>query len=249
MQKSVRLFLRDQKLSAGRELFIKDDDLHYIKNVMRLCVNDDILIFNGMDGLWRSKILEISKKFARLSTQSKEQEQPASLKEKLILAFSPLKNTNTKLVIQKATELGVDSFVIISMKRSISNAPSMNKLELIVKEASEQCERLSVPDINFIAGIDNFIEFFESLNNCNILFCNEHETSKKLNDAVKRKLQQCQKSQYHNIILIGPEGGFSNAEREALLLSKSVISVRLNEFILRAETAAIAAVAIYKSVA
>ena len=205
---------------------------HYIKNVLRLKVGDKISLFNSLSGEWNASILSQSKnsiefKVEKLSRPQKEE-------NNLWLAFSPIKKNPQEIMLQKTTELGIQKFLPILCERSVVREINNERSDKIVTEASEQSNRISVPEIFKIQSLQVFLKNFPK--NGNLIFCDINCK----NDYLKNTLSK----EDPNCILVGPEGDFSENERQLILNHKKTISISLANNILRSETAAVAATTI-----
>ena len=191
-----------------------------------MCIRDR---FNK-EGEWEAKILGISKSIVEFKT-TKQLRQKENTKE-LWLAFSPIKSNYQNFMIQKATELGVTKFLPIIFDRTVVRKINKERLEKIVIEASEQSNRLNVPKIEKAQNLKNFL----NANSMDLIFTDLNSDNKKIDKSNLTDKPIC--------IIIGPEGDFSEAEREEILSFKGVQSLKINENILRSETAVISAISI-----
>ena len=225
---NIRLFFSNS-LSSNLTDKLDKSQSHYLTKVMRVKEKEVFSLFNN-EGEWEAKILGISKSIVEFKT-TKQLRQKENIKE-LWLAFSPIKSNYQNFMIQKATELGVTKFLPIIFDRTIVRKINKKRLEKIVIEASEQSNRIYVPSIKSPQNLDSFLKkeimnlIFTDLNSDNI----KVDKSKLTNKPV--------------CIIIGPEGDFSEAERDKILSFKGVQSVKINENILRSETAVISAISI-----
>ena len=225
---NIRLFFSNI-LSVNLTDKLDKSQSHYLTKVMRLKENEVFSLFNK-EGEWEAKILGISKNIVEFKTL-KQLRQNENTKE-LWLAFSPIKSNYQNFMIQKATELGITKFLPIIFDRTVVKKINIERLKKIVIEASEQSNRINVPLIESPQTLDSFLKndtmdlIFTDLNSDNI----KVDKSKITNKPV--------------CIIIGPEGDFSEAERYKILSFKSVQSVKINENILRSETAVISAISI-----
>ena len=225
---NIRLFFSN---SLSVNLIDKLDKFqsHYLIKVMRLKENDFFSLFNK-EGEWEAIIIEISKSIVKFKT-TKQLRQKENIKE-LWLAFSPVKSNYQNFMIQKATELGVTKFLPIIFDRTIVRKFNNERLEKIVIEASEQSNRINVPLIESAQNLDNFLK----TNSMDLIFTDLNSSNKKIDKSKITDKPLC--------IIIGPEGDFSESEREKILSFKGVQSVKINENILRSETAAISTISI-----
>ena len=196
---------------------------------MRVKENEVFSLFNK-EGEWEAKILGISKSIVEFKT-TKQLRQKENTKE-LWLAFSPIKSNYQNFMIQKATELGVTKFLPIIFDRTVVRKINKERLEKIVIEASEQSNRINVPSIESPQTLDIFLK----KNSMDLIFTDLNSDNIKVDKSKLTDKPVC--------IIIGPEGDFSEAERDKILSFKDVQSVKINENILRSETAVISAISI-----
>ena len=232
MKKSkTRLFIEKQ-ISQNLMIYIKEKQHHFLKNVLRVNLNDEINVFDGITGEWRSQVISISKDKTALKIEKKIRE--FETQPDIWLIFAPIKLFRLNIIIQKAVELGVSKFV--PCKTEFSNFDKLNykNLELNAIEAAQQCERLDVPKIEKIINLETIIK--ELPDDRALVFCDESDTNlPSIYDELRLNLNNYSKWS----VIIGPEGGFSNAERELLKKQKNLIRVTLGSRILRSDTAAI----------
>ena len=232
MKKSkTRLFIEKQ-ISQNLMIYIKEKQHHFLKNVLRVKLNDVINVFDGITGEWRSKVISISKDKTALKIEKKIRE--FETQPDIWLIFAPIKLFRLNIIIQKAVELGVSKFV--PCKTEFSNFDKLNytNLELNAIEAAQQCERIDIPKIEKIINLDAIIK--ELPNDRAIVFCDESDTNlPSIYDEVRLNLNNYSKWS----VIIGPEGGFSNEERDLIKKQKNVLRVTLGSRILRSDTAAI----------
>ncbi|WP_323762119.1 16S rRNA (uracil(1498)-N(3))-methyltransferase [Maricaulis sp.] len=248
MSTDPRLFI-DAPLSAGAAIPLAREDAHYLINVMRRGEGDAVRVFNGRDGEWTAQIAHASRKGAGLTVG--EQTRPQQSVPDLWLLFAPIRRTKTELIIEKATELGVAVMAPVVTERTQSDRIKVERLQAIIKEAAEQTERLDRPELRdsekLGALLDNWPE------DRALIFCDESGDETDAAWGGARGRGQPMASALASVgdrpaaILIGPEGGFSPAERDRLRRLDCVIPVTLGPRILRAETAAIAALTIWQS--
>ena len=202
---------------------------HYLTKVMRIKENEVFSLFNK-NGEWEAKILGISKSIVEFKT-IKQLRQKENTKE-LWLAFSPIKSNYQNFMIQKATELGVTKFLPIIFERTIVRKINKERLEKIVIEASEQSNRINVPIIEESQKLNNFLK----TNSIDLIFTDLNSNNNKIDKSKLTDRPVC--------IIIGPEGDFSETEREKILGFKGVQPIKINENILRSETAVISTISI-----
>ena len=224
---NIRLFFLNS-LSVNMNGKLDKSQSHYLTKVMRINENEVFSLFNN-NGEWVAKILRISKSIVEFKVIKKIR-QKEKIKE-LWLAFSPIKSNYQNFMIQKATELGVTKFIPIIFERTIVRKINKERFEKIVIEASEQSNRINVPLIEPTQNLDNLLK-----NSMDLIFTDLNSTNTKLDKSKFTNKPVC--------IIIGPEGDFSEAEREKILSFRGVQPFKINENILRSETAVISAISI-----
>ena len=225
---NIRLFFSNL-LSANLTDKLDKSQSHYLTKVMRVKEKDVFSLFNK-DGEWQAKILGITKGIVIFET-TKQLRQKENTKD-LWLAFSPIKSNYQNFMIQKATELGVTKFLPIIFDRTVVREINKERLEKIVIEASEQSNRINVPLIESAQKLDNFLK----MSSMDLIFTDLNSDNKKIDRSKLTDKPIC--------IIIGPEGDFSETEREKILSFKGVQAVKINENILRSETAVISTISI-----
>ena len=228
---NIRLFF-PENLSLNLTAKLEKSQSHYVNKVMRVKVNETFSLFNESVE-WEAKIKEISNGIVGFII-TKQLRQKENSKE-IWLAFSPIKSNYFNFMIQKATELGVTKFIPVITDRTIVRKINYERVENITIEASEQSNRLLVPKVEKIQNLKSFLE--KNNNKINIIFGDINTKNQKLDPKI-------QKEDKPICIIIGPEGDFTEAEREQILNFKDVQSLKINDNILRTETAAISALSI-----
>ena len=223
----IRLFY-PKKLSIDLESFLDKSQSHYIYKVMRIEEGQKFSLFNET-GEWEAEVSNILKKIVsfKVTKQIRQKEN----EKKIWLAFSPVKSNYFNFMIQKSTELGVTNFFPIITDRTIVRTINTERLNKIIIESSEQSNRINIPSLEKIQSLDNFLNNNNSLN---LIFGDLNTGNKSLKIDIKKTI----------CILIGPEGDFSERERSNILKYKGVQCIKLNDNILRTETAAIAALSV-----
>ena len=225
---NIRLFFSNS-LSANLTDKLDKSQSHYLTKVMRVKKNEVFSLFNK-EGEWEAKILGISKNIVEFKI-TKQLRRKENIKE-LWLAFSPIKSNYQNFMIQKATELGVTKFLPIIFDRTVVRKINKERLEKIVIEASEQSNRINIPSIESPQKLDSFLK----KNTMDLIFTDLNSDNIKVDKSKLKDKPVC--------IIIGPEGDFSESERDEILSFKGVQSVKINENILRSETAVISAISI-----
>jgi 16S rRNA (uracil1498-N3)-methyltransferase len=224
---NIRLFFKES-LSINLTGRLNKSQSHYVNKVMRIKVNEVFALFNS-SGEWEAKILDISKSIVEFNI-TKQLRQKENTKE-LWLAFSPIKSNYFNFMIQKATELGVTKFLPIIFDRTVVRKINKERIEKVIIEAAEQSNRINVPSIEKPQNLKFFLN-----NKINLIFTDLNSKNKKLNLEKLTENPTC--------IITGPEGDFSEAEREQILSFKGVQPIKINKNILRSETAVISAISI-----
>ena len=196
---------------------------------MRIKENEVFSLFNS-EGEWEAKILGISKNTIefKIIKQLRQKE----IAKELWLAFSPIKSNYQNFMLHNATELGVTKFLPIIFDRTVVRKINKDRLEKIVIEASEQSNRINIPMIESAQDLNDFL----NKNSMDLIFADLNSNIKKVDKSKLTDKPVC--------IIIGPEGDFSETEREKILSFKDVQSIKINENILRSETAVISAISI-----
>ena len=225
---NIRLFFSDT-LSVNMIDKLDKNQSHYLSKVMRVKENEVFSLFNK-EGEWEAKILGISKNTVefKIIKQLRQKE----ITRELWLAFSPIKSNYQNFMLQKATELGVTKFLPIIFDRTVVRKINKDRLEKIVIEASEQSNRINVPNIEDAQDLDSFLK----KNSMDLIFTDLNSNINKIDKSKFTDKPVC--------IIIGPEGDFSETEREKILSFKGVQPIKINENILRSETAVISAISI-----
>ena len=239
MPKSLIRIHTSSKLALGSSLEITDNQHNYLINVMRQKINSEIIVFNNTDGEFKAQINQINKKSLTLLI-SNILRKPIASKHHLTLAFAPIKGDYNNLIIQKATELGINRIIPILTSRTIVRDLKYAKLKSITIEAAEQSNRIDVPEIAKCINLNQLCQLkFDQ-----VIFCYEQEKKQNIMDLSKKIA-----SSHTIMIIVGPEGGFIEQEYKIIKNQISNISiVTLNNNILRTETAVIAAVSIIKAI-
>ncbi|MGN6149245.1 MAG: 16S rRNA (uracil(1498)-N(3))-methyltransferase [Rhizomicrobium sp.] len=229
----VRLFVT-AALANGVRVVPDDAQAHYLLHVMRAKAGDYLSLFNGRDGEWLARIADVSKRSCVLECEKRTRTQKGT--SDVWLCFAPIKKTPADYVVQKATELGVRALQPVFTRRTIVTRVNEERMAANAIEAAEQSERLTVPDIREAVTLDKLLKHWPGERR--ILFCDEGGDARPIAEAV-RDLKESAFA-----ILTGPEGGFDPAERELIRGHAFVTPVTLGPRILRADTAALASLAV-----
>ena len=237
MSKKNRIRLFSYEILYENASYVPSDaQIHYLKNVMRLTSGDEVFLFDGQNGEFRSVVADISKKSLTLQVQKKVYDFEKS--PDIWLVFAPLKKENTDIVLQKAVELGVSKIMPVQTEYATKIQVKRERAELQITEAAEQSRRQDVPELLKTVSFDEMIKQWPE--NRKLIYLNE--TGKGMVfSAVASELKE------PVALLVGPEGGFSKKELEILEKLPYTLSVTLGKRILRAETAAIAALSCWQA--
>ena len=225
---NIRLFF-SKTLSTNMSGKLDKSQSHYVNKVMRVKENEVFSLFNS-SGEWEAKILSISKNIVEFNI-TKQLRQKETTKE-LWLAFSPIKSNYFNFMIQKATELGVTKFLPIIFDRTIVRKINKERLEKVIIEATEQSNRINVPSIEEPQPLNSFLKNYKM----DLIFTDLNTSNTKIDLDRLTSKPTC--------VIIGPEGDFSEDERVKILSFKGVQPIKINENILRSETAVISAISI-----
>ena len=228
---NVRLFF-SESLSLNLSSKLNKSQSHYLAKVMRVKAGESFSLFN-QSGEWEAKINEILKGIVEFTVLKKLREKDNE--KNIWLAFAPIKSNFFNFMIQKATELGVTKFVPIITDRTIVRKINYERIEKIIIEASEQSNRIKVPKVEKTQNLNLFLK--NNNNKINIIFGDLNTENQNLDPKIKKENKPI-------CIIIGPEGDFTESEREQILNFKDVQSLKINNNILRTETAAISAISI-----
>ena len=233
----IRLFV-EHALGAGQPVPLTHDQAHYLFGVMRLGVGAALLVFNGRDGEWRADVAEAGKRAGILicSVQTK----PLQMPPDLWLLFAPIKKARTDFIVEKAVEMGVARIMPVQTQHTHADRIRQDKLQAHAMEAAEQCGATVVPQVAELAGLDRVLAGWDAARR--ILWCDEDLAARSfaLTGGIAGRCQPW-------AILIGPEGGFSLREQERLRGMACVVPVSLGPRILRADTAAVAALTLWQA--
>lgn len=236
--KMQRIFLPDD-LSAGKDVETGRDHAHYLANVLRMREGGELLVFNGRDGEWLARITGLSKKLARLSLR--EQARPQTPQPDLLYCFAPIKQGRLDYLVQKAVEMGAGVLQPVMTQHTQVPKLGVERLRSNVIEAAEQCGILFVPAVREPVKLERLVADWDEERR--LVYCDEDAPGNNplpaLSALAGEKLG----------LLVGPEGGFSQAERAMLRPLPYIVPIPLGPRILRADTAAVAALAVIQAAA
>lgn len=230
MNTKIRLYFSD-KIQSDLVAHLKQEQSHYLKGVMRLKAGDTFSVFNDQ-GEWNASIQRYEKQTVKIKILEKKRDKKKE--QNIWLAFTPIKQNSLNFLVQKGTELGVQKFIPILSERTIVKNINVERIKKIIIESAEQSNRISIPEIIKLETLNNFISNFPK-KGC-LVFCDINCDKSNLKNILS------QKELGPICILIGPEGDFSENERNLIISLNQTYSISLAKNILRAETAAVAAV-------
>ncbi|MEL7131330.1 MAG: 16S rRNA (uracil(1498)-N(3))-methyltransferase [Pseudomonadota bacterium] len=230
---NIRLYV-EQPLGQGQSVPLSREQAHYLFGVMRLSVGAGVLLFNGTDGEWRANVAEAGKRGGSLVCVA--QTRPTRMPPDLWLLFAPIKKARTDFIVEKAAEMGVRHIFPVQTEFTNAGRVQRDRLQAHAVEAAEQCGGTYVP---VVAGMQRLDRMLAELGDRNLMFCDEAlagaDGRSELPDIVGPWA-----------ILIGPEGGFSDKERARLHKMETAYAAQLGPRILRADTAAVAALTVWQ---
>ena len=232
MKAKIRLYV-DHPLGAGQTVTLSREQAHYLFGVMRLSVGAPVLLFNGAAGEWRAEVREAGKRAGVLEcvAQSAPQLDPPDL----WLCFAPIKKARTDFIVEKAAEMGARRIVPVLTEFTNSERVRVDRLQAHAVEAAEQCGGTFVPDVAEPLKLTSMLDTWPE--DRSLMFCNE---------ALVGEDRRLGGAPGPWAVVIGPEGGFSESERERLAALPQAHPVALGPRILRADTAAVAALTLWQ---
>jgi 16S rRNA (uracil1498-N3)-methyltransferase len=231
-----RIFVSDD-LGEGRAVEPSRDQTHYLLGVLRMAPGSELLIFNGRDGEWLARLEPRSKKTAGLHLVEQTRKQPP--RPDLVYCFAPLKQGRLDYLVQKAVEMGAGLLQPVATQHTQVTKPGIDRLRANTIEAAEQCGILAVPEVAETVKLDRLLADWDGQRR--LIFCDEDAATNNplpaLSAIAERRIG----------LLVGPEGGFSEDERRQLRALPFVTAIPLGPRILRADTAAVAALALIQA--
>jgi len=243
--RSPRLYI-DSPLAPQARLALEAGQANYLRNVLRLKPGDEVLVFNGRDGEWRAALLEAARRTVALRVADRARAQTPACD--LHCLFAPLKHARLDYMVQKAVEMGVARLQGVLMQHGQVTRINLERMRANAIEAAEQCGILTLPEIAPPLPFDRMLAEAERDPARLLIFCDEDAEVKDPVAALAAVRGGARDAVPPLAILLGPEGGFSDAERAALLKLPQVVRLALGPRILRADTAAVAALALVQSV-
>jgi 16S rRNA (uracil1498-N3)-methyltransferase len=233
MNAKIRLYV-EHPLGVGQSVPLGRDAAHYLFGVMRQSVGVAVLVFNGTDGEWLAEISEAGKRGGVLSVQSRTR--PLQMPPDLWLLFAPIKKARTDFIVEKAVEMGAARIIPVQTEFTNAGRIQQDRLQAHAVEAAEQCGGTYVPEVTALQKMDRLLADWPQ--DRQLMFCDEAEAGGRMT------LPENGNGPWG--ILIGPEGGFSQAERKRLRALPFSHTISLGPRILRADTAAVAAMTLWQ---
>ncbi|SMX45837.1 16S rRNA (uracil(1498)-N(3))-methyltransferase [Actibacterium lipolyticum] len=230
----IRLYV-EHPVGQGQTILLDRDQAHYLFGVMRLTVGAEILVFDGQNGEWLAEVVEAGKRGGAL--ECKAQTKPLQLPPDLWLLFAPIKKARTDFIVEKAAEMGAARICPVQTDFTNSERIRRDRLQAHAVEAAEQCGGTYVPEVAELAKLDRILADWPE--DRQLMFCDESLVGARAALSAEKADKWA--------ILIGPEGGFSEAERKRLHAMPQATAVSLGPRILRADTAAVAAMTLWQS--
>jgi 16S rRNA (uracil1498-N3)-methyltransferase len=231
-----RLFV-SQSLSPGEAFEVTSEQFNYLANVLRMADGAEILVFNGRDGEWKANLSYPTRK--KILLVPAEQTRPQPETPDLHYLFAPLKVGRMDYLVQKAVEMGAGVLQPVMTQHVQGKITNLDKLRANVTEAAEQCGILAVPQVEYPVKLKDLLETWSASRR--IIYCDEGDEGQNPLPVLSRIEEK------HIALLVGPEGGFSEEERQLLRNHPSVTPIPLGPRILRADTAAVAALAVIQA--
>jgi 16S rRNA (uracil1498-N3)-methyltransferase len=231
----IRLFV-EHPLGQGQTVPLSREQAHYLFGVMRLGVGAEVALFNGTDGEWTAEVAEAGKRGGSLACR--ELAAPQMSPPDLWLIFAPIKKARTDFIVEKAAEMGAARIIPVQTAFTNSERIRQDRLQAHAVEAAEQCGGTYVPPVDDLQKLDRLLADWPE--DRQLIFCDESLV------GARAALEAAPKGDKW-AILIGPEGGFSDAERAKLAAHPATTAISLGPRILRADTAAVAALTLFQS--
>jgi len=236
----TRIFVSN-KLSGDMMIYVKEKQHHFLKNVLRIKINDEIAVFDNQTGEWLSKIVSINRDNTVLQILKKNRS--IANETDIWLVFAPIKQYRLNISVQKATELGVSKLIPCETNYTNNNFLNYKNLNLNIIEAAEQCERLTLPVLEKQIKLEEYL--LNHPKDRALIFCNENNH---LGDSIFSKIFKIKDKFKKWTLLIGPEGGFSEEEITKIERLPNCFPVSLGNRILRSDTATTSALFCLQSI-
>ena len=237
MKTTPRLYIAES-LSAAREIVLSRGQAHYLIGVLRMSAGDAVRAFNGRDGEWLTYLATVTKK--TVSLRCEKLVAAASLPPDIDYIFAPLKHARLDYTVQKATELGARRLRPVMTNRTVAERVNLDRMRANVVEAAEQCNLVHVPEVLEPENLEGILANWEK--GRSLVYCDETK-------AILSPLESLAALKLPTAVLVGPEGGFTDDEKQLLKSQTFVFPISLGPRIMRADTAAIAALTLVQALA
>lgn len=237
MTTEPRLYV-EAALTEGAEIALERDQAHYLRNVMRLGHDATMKLFNGRDGEWRAAIKQVSRN--RTDVIIRDQVRPQAAEPDLWLLFAPIKGKRIDNIAEKAGELGVSALTPVLTERTVVSRVNTERLAANAREAAEQCERMTLPTVGEPEKLISLLRNWPD--DRRLLFADERANALPIAEALAAEEPGGKWA-----VLIGPEGGFAPAEQQLVRAMQQALPVSLGPRLLRADTAAFAALSVWQA--
>ena len=241
--RSPRLYV-EAPLGSGSALGLDPAQANYLRNVLRLTTGAGVLVFNGRDGEWRATLINAGKR--TLALEIREQARPQTQPLDLHYLFAPLKHARLDYMAQKAVEMGASRLQPILTRHTQVTRVNLDRMRANAIEAAEQCGILTLPEIAAPVSLERMLA--ERKPERLLVFCDEDAEVKDPVAALAAARPRASAASPPLAVLIGPEGGFAEDERNALLRAPNLVRIALGPRILRADTAAVAALTLVAAI-
>lgn len=238
-----RLFVSDG-LAAGGAAPLSSGQAHYLKNVMRLSPGDPVTLFNGRDGEWQGQIADLRRSAGSVTLNY--QRRPQAVEPDIWLLFAPIKRAPLDFMVQKAVELGASRLWPVMTRHTDVNRVNIERIQSTAMEAAEQCERLTMPTVSNPTALPDALSGWPE--DRRLLVCAETGATRPITAVLEELKPGAGEKSPKMAVLVGPEGGFEASELDAIRNLPFVTPTGLGPRVLRAETAALAALACWQSV-
>lgn len=228
----------EEALAAAREIVLTREQAHYLTSVLRLGAGDAVRAFNGRDGEWLAYLATVNKKSVSLRCERLMAE--AKLPPDIDYVFAPLKHARLDYMVQKATELGARRLRPVMTNRTVAERVNLVRMRANVIEAAEQCNLVHVPEVLEPEKLEKILATWDK--GRSLVYCDETK-------ADVNPLESLRTLKTPSAVLVGPEGGFTDDEKKLLKSQSFVVPISLGPRIMRADTAAIAALTLVQALA
>ena len=237
----TRLYVEDE-LHETATIGLDHGRAHFLRSVLRLGQGARVALFNGRDGEWQARIDGLGKGWASLQVEHQRRSQTGS--PDVWLAFAPIKRARLDFLVEKATELGCAALQPMMTRHTAVSRVNLERLQANAREAAEQCERLDLPEVRPVADLGKLLDAWPPERR--LLVCAESGAARPIAEVLRQEGPETAAQPW--AIMTGPEGGFARSELDALNDLSFAVTVGLGPRVLRADTAALAAIACWQAI-